>query len=176
MQREPFLSEDHLSEGDLFTLAVPPAGKPEALPRHLSECSSCSRALSEWKTAVRELTGSETDTLSRRTPREWEALEDRTLAAIRRARVGGSRRLGWWAAAVAAAVLLFAVALPLSRTTSRPTARPTLAAQQFTTQDQEDDLLLRDVARLSRADEGTGGSWSSLAPEPEKARAEEERL
>ncbi len=161
MQREPLTSADHLSEGDLFTLAVPPAGEPEALPRHLSECSSCSRALSEWKTAVRDLAGSETDALSRRTPREWEALENRTLEAIRGARVGGSRRL--------------AVALPVLRTSSRPTPGSTLAAQ-FTTQDQEDDLLLRDVARLSRADEGSGGSWSSLAPEPDKARAEEERL
>jgi hypothetical protein len=175
MQREPLTSAQHLTEGDLFTLAVPPAGEPEALPRHLSECSSCSRALSEWKTAVRDLAGSETDVLSRRTPREWEALENRTLEAIRGARVGGRRRLGWWAAAVAAAVLLFAVALPVSRTRSRPTPGPTLAAQ-FTTQDQEDDLLLRDVARLSRADEETGGSWNSLAPEPDKSRAEEERL
>jgi hypothetical protein len=175
MQREPLKSADHLTEGDLFTLAVPPAGEPEALPRHLSECSSCSRALSEWKTAVRDLAGSETDALSRRTPREWEALEDCTLAAIRGARVGGRRRLGWWAAAVAAAVLLFAVALPVSLTRSGPTPGPTLAAQ-FTTQDQEDDLLLRDVARLSRADEETGGSWNSLAPEPDKPRAEEERL
>jgi hypothetical protein len=124
---------------------------------------------------VRDLAGCETDAMSRRTPREWEALEDRTLEAIRGTRVGGRRRLGWWAAAVAAAVLLFAVALPVSRRTSRPAARPALAAQ-FTTQDQEDDLLLRDVARLSRADEGTGGSWSSLAPEPDKTRAEEERL
>jgi hypothetical protein len=164
-----------LSEGDLFTLAVPPAGEPEALPRHLSECSSCSRAFSEWKAAVRDLAGRDTDALSRRAPREWEALEERTLEAIRGARVGRSRRLGWLAAAVAAAVLLFAVALPVSRTTSRPTARPTLAAQ-FTTQDQEDDLLLRDVARLSRADEGSGGSWSALAPEPDRTRAEEERL
>ena len=167
--------DHHLGEEELFALAVPPAGVPEALPRHLSECSSCSRALSEWKTAVRDLAGSETDALSRRTPREWEALEDRTLAAIRGARVGGNRRLAWWAAAVAAAVLLFAVALPVLRTNSRPTDGSTLAAQ-FTTQDQEDDLLLRDVARLSRADEGTGGSWSSLAPEPDRARAEEERL
>src|SRR5713226_5005943 len=54
MQREPLTSPQHLTEGDLFTLAVPPAGEPEALPRHLSECSSCSRALSEWKTAERD--------------------------------------------------------------------------------------------------------------------------
>jgi len=175
MQREPLTSAHHLTKGDLFTLAVPPAGEPEALPGHLSECSSCSRALSEWKTAVRDLAGSETDALSRRTPREWEALENRTLETIRGARMGGRRRLGWWAAAVAAAVLLFAVALPVSHMRSRPTAGSTLAAE-FTTQDQEDDLLLRDVARLSRADEGTGGSWSSLAPEPDKPRAEEERL
>jgi hypothetical protein len=175
MEREPLTNPQHLSEGDLFTLAVPPAGVPEALPRHLSECSSCSRAFSEWRTAVRDLAERDTDALSRRTPREWEALEERTLEAIRGARIGRHRRLGWWAAAAAAAVLLLAVALPLSRTTSRPASRPTLAAQ-FTTQDQEDDLLLRDVARLSRADEGTGGSWSSLAPEPERTRGEEERL
>jgi len=167
--------DEHLSDGDLFTLAVPPAGEPEALPRHLSECVACSRAFSEWKTAVRDLAERDTDALSRRSPREWEALEERTLATIREARIGRGRRLGWWAAAIAASILLFAVAVPFSREPKRLAGRQTVAAQ-FTTQDQEDDLLLRDVARLARAEEGTGGAWNSLVPEPDKSRAEEERL
>ena len=174
MGHETKPSGEHLTEGELFTLAVPPAGEPEALPRHLSECVSCSRAFSEWKTAVRDLAEHDTDALSRRTPREWGELEDSTITALSGARIGRKRPLGWWVAGIAAAVALFAVALPSLRVPAGPRA-PAVAAQ-FTTQDQEDDLLLRDVAKLARADEGTGGSWSTLAPEPDKARVEEDRL
>jgi hypothetical protein len=168
--------DQHLSDGDLFVLAMPPVGEPEALPRHLSECVSCSRAFSEWKVAVRDLVERDTDALSRRTSREWETLEDRTLEAIRATRLERRRRLGRWAvAAVAASLLLFALLVPLARSARRPAAVQAVAAQ-LSTQDREDDLLLRDVARLSRGDDGTGGSWNSLAPEPEKAGGDEDKL
>jgi hypothetical protein len=42
----------------------------------------------------------------------------------------------------------------------------------FSAQDQTDDNLLRDVARLSQGEDS--GSWSTLAPEP--AGTEEEQL
>ena len=37
-------SERHLTDAELFALAAPPTGEPEALPRHLSQCQACSRA------------------------------------------------------------------------------------------------------------------------------------
>ena len=69
----------HLTDAELFTLAVPPVGEPEALPRHLSECFRCSRALQEWKLAVREIADEDTEALDRRTPAEWEGLENATI-------------------------------------------------------------------------------------------------
>ena len=45
---EPKADNLHLTDAELFNLAVPPVGAPEALPRHLSEGWSCSRALHEW--------------------------------------------------------------------------------------------------------------------------------
>jgi hypothetical protein len=168
--------ERHLTEGELFTLAVPPAGEPEALPRHLSECLACSRALSEWKTAFRELGGEDADTIGRRSPQEWEKLEERTLAAIRRSHVG-QRRLSWrWVATIAAALLLFALALPLVKGRSKPA--PVAAAQiaGLSAQDEADDVLLRDVARLTRGDEEIRSIWNSLAPDSDAARNEEDRL
>ena len=166
--------EKHLTDGELFTLAIPPAGDPEALPRHLSECLACSRALSEWKTAARDLAGEDADAVSRRSPQEWEALEQKTLAAIRRSRIG-KRRLSWrWIAMAAASLLLFALALPLARS-SRPATRHAQNVE-FTPEDREDDALLRDVARLTRGDEGNG-TWNTLVPEPDGvAQTKEERL
>ena len=164
---------EHLTEAELFTLAVPPAGEPEALPRHLSECLACSRALSEWKNAMRELGEEDAEIFSKRSPQEWEQLEEKTLAAVRRTRIGRPR-LSWrWVAIVAAAFLLFALALPLAKKRIEPKALPRTA--ELTAQDQADDALLRDVARLTRGEEGE--NWSSLVPEPEAAGGgEEERL
>ena len=79
----------HLTDAELFGLALPPAGEPEALPAHLSECGACGRALQAWKTAVRDLAREGAEPIDRRTPAEWKTAGDRTLAAIRSA---GSRR------------------------------------------------------------------------------------
>ncbi len=161
---------DHLTEAELFTLAVPPAGEPEALPRHLSDCLACSRALSEWKAAVRELAQEDADAISRRSDAEWEALESKTVAAIRRSRMERPRISWRWMATIAAAVLLVALVLPLRRTAPRPAAKPaatSASSGEMSAQDQADDALLRDVASLSRGDDGAGDDWSSLVPDPD---------
>jgi len=157
----------HLTDAELFTLAVPPVGEPEALPRHLSECFRCSRALQEWKLAVREIADDDMAALDRRTTAEWESLENDTIAAMRRA---GHRRAPalQWAASIAAGVLLGVLLLPAIRqsVSGRATAAATAA------QDQKDDALLRDVDRLSQDEDG--GTWSTLAPEPGTATGTEE--
>jgi hypothetical protein len=152
----------HLTDAELFTLAVPPVGEPEALPRHLSECFKCSRALQEWKLAVREIADEDTEAMDRRTPAEWEGLENETIAAMRRA--GRNRRAPalQWAVSIAACLLLGALLLPAIRKGGNGASRRAAAA--LAAQDQKDDALLRDVARLSRGEDG--GSWNTLAPEP----------
>src|SRR5262249_62351655 len=103
------------------------AGEPEALPRHLSECLPCSRALSEWKAAVRELADEEPEALRRRTPEEWDALADKTLEAVRRTRIGRRRSPVRWALAAAAVAAFFAIVVPLWR--ERPASRRPAAKQ-----------------------------------------------
>ena len=163
----------HLTDAELFTLAIPPVGEPEALPRHLSECLACSRALQEWKGAVRETADEEMEPIERRTAAEWEALENRTIEAMRNA--GRKRRLAamrWAVPAAAAALLLAGLLLPSRRAARSAAPRAEMVAAQLSAQDQRDDALLRDVARLSRGEDG--GSWNGLAPEP--ATGEEEQL
>jgi hypothetical protein len=164
----------HLTDAELFGIALPAAGAPEALPAHLSECLACSRALTAWKAAVRDLAAEGDDAIERRAPEEWQDAQSKTLAAIRRSRLPG-RALPWrWAASVAAVLLLFAVAVPLQRSLSRERVAEQ-ASSELSGQDQVDDNLLREVARLSRGDDRS--SWGALAPEPDPGtRAEEDRL
>ena len=173
---EPKAVTPHLTDAELFTLAVPPAGEPEALPRHLSECFRCSRALQEWKIAVREIADEETEAIERRSAAEWEALENGTIEAMRRA--GRSRHAPAvkWAVSIAASLLLAVLLLPAMRRTAREAPRqPGAAVAALSAQDEKDDALLRDVARLSRGEDN--GSWSTLAPEPGGAsRTDEEQL
>ena len=153
----------HLSDPELFTLALPPVGEPEALPRHLSECLACSRALQEWKLAVRETAQEEVEELSRRTTAEWEALENKTIEAMRRARRPGPARAVSWALTAAAALLLAIMLLPAKKADG-PRPAPAATAALAAAQDQSDDDLLRDVARLSRGEDSP--SWNGLAPVP----------
>lgn len=164
----------HLNDPELFTLALPPAGEPEALPRHLSECLACSRALQEWKLAVRETANEEIEELSRRTPAEWEGLENQTIEAMRRARRGGSSPVVRWGLAAAAALMLGFLLLPARKPERAPAAGAASILAMASAQDQSDDALLRDVARLSRGEDAA--SWSGLAPEPSAAAADEEVL
>ena len=169
---EPKTVNPHLTDAELFNLAVPPVGEPEALPRHLSECLSCSRALQEWKSAVRELADEETEELDRRSAAEWEGLEEKTIEAMKRA---GRTRRGpavKWAVSIAASLLLAMLLIPARKTGRAAAGRTAGTIAAFSAQDQTDDTLLRDVARLSQGEDS--GSWSTLAPEP--AGTEEEQL
>jgi len=47
MSHETHELEKHLTDAELFALAAPATGEPEALPKHLSTCRTCSRALQE---------------------------------------------------------------------------------------------------------------------------------
>jgi hypothetical protein len=164
----------HLTDAELFGIALPAAGAPEALPEHLSDCLACSRALTEWKAAVRALAAEGDNAVARRSPEEWDEAQAKTMAAVRRSRFTGRTLPLRWAMSAAAVLLLFAVAIPLQRSASLR-QRSAAQASELSAQDQSDDTLLRDVARLSRGDDGS--SWGALAPEPNPAtHGEEERL
>jgi hypothetical protein len=157
----------HLTDDELFALAVPATGAPEPLPVHLSGCLTCSRALADWKSALRDVGGRDEEVLARRSAEEWRAVEEGTLAAIRRAGPAGrgrSRNLTW-AVAAAASLLLFAL-LVGNRERSAPIAFDDTAGLSL--QDRADDALLRDVDRLASGEE-TGSGWSSLAPDPSES-------
>jgi hypothetical protein len=162
----------HLTPDDLFRLAMPAAGDPEALPSHLLQCAECGRQFAAWKAAVRDLAEEDETALSRRSSEEWQALEDQTLAAIRREGVPGSqrRRLAWMLGV--AASLLVAVMLVARRPVESPA--PDLDdVAELSAEDRADDALLRDVADLARGEEA-GGLWNSLAPVPGEAASEAE--
>ena len=145
-------SDQHLSDAELFGLAAPAAGEPEALPAHVLQCAACSRSLRDWKTAMRELAEDEISELNLRTPEQWRAAEDATMASIRgAARPARSRRPLRWALALAASLLIAVLAMPrrsapaVASTGSRAPAAAALSAS-----DQEDDALLRDAAYLAQ--------------------------
>jgi hypothetical protein len=168
----------HLTDDALFSLALPPAGLPEALPAHLLKCLRCARALADWKGAVRDLEERDEAVLDRRSIEEWTAVEDATLAAIRREGAPGRGRAKTlrWALPVAASLLVFALLV-----SNRPTPARSAAAFDDTAglsaQDRADDTLLRDVDRLASGEESMGGV-GGLAPDPgasDTAPAEEGR-
>jgi hypothetical protein len=161
----------HLTDAELFGIALPAAGAPEALPAHLSDCLACSRALTEWKSAVRDL-AAEDNAVAHRSPEEWEHAQAKTMAAVRRSRFTERALPLRWAMSAAAVLLLFAIAIPLQRSVRQ---RSAAQSSELSAQDQADDTLLRDVARLSRGDDRS--PWGALAPEPNPAtHGEEERL
>ena len=150
-------AERHLTDAELFALAVPPAGEPEALPRHLSECQSCSRSLLEWKVSVRELGEAEVDPINRRSPEQWNAAAEATMARIRRAaRPSRSRRSLRWAVGIAASLLILALAIPRHGAPTK-TASSAPDASGMSASDREDDRLLRDVAFLAQGDDAGAG-------------------
>ena len=170
MNQNPVDPEKHLSDAELFALAVPATGEPEAIPAHLSRCRDCSRALQEWKSAVVALAEAETGELARRTDAEWHVAEDATLAALRRA---GRPRRGahpWrWAVAIAASLLIVALVLParrraVSTASAVPTAAPQPAPSELTGADAADDELLRSASFLAAGGdvEGEGSGEDRL--------------
>lgn len=165
----------HLTDAELFGLALPPAGEPEALPAHLSECGACGRALQNWKAAVRDLARDDAGPIDRRTPAQWREAEERTLALIHRARV--SRRFPVrWAAGLAAAILVAVLLLPgRGMRAPAPASSPATEAAELSAGDRADDTLLRDVNLLASSD--SSGVWNAFAAEPgETPAAEKKRL
>lgn len=147
------ISENHLTDAELFGLAVPAAGEPEALPRHLSECQGCSRLLQEWKASVQTLAEEEVDSLNRRSPEQWNATAEATMAAIRRAsKPGRSRHPLRWAIGIAASLLIIALAIP-RRGTHVAVATAPSESSGLSAADREDDQLLRDVAFLAQGED-----------------------
>ena len=169
-------STAHLTDAELFGLALPPAGEPEALPAHLSECGACGRALQNWKTAVRDLAREDAGPMDRRTPAQWREAEERTLALIHGARV--SRRFPLrWAAGLAAAVLVAVLLLPgrglRAPASSSAPASPAGEAAELSAGDRADDTLLRDVNLLASTD--SSGVWNVFAAEPAESPADEKQ-
>jgi hypothetical protein len=164
MERKALTS--HLTDDELFGLALPPAGQPEALPAHLLQCSRCGRALQEWKSAVQQLGDEEVEPVMVRSAAQWRAAEDRTLEILRQSGTRRRFRPLPWAAALAASVLLAILLLP-ARRSAQPAAgslRAGAAVSELSAQDAADDTLLREVASLSRGEDG--GDWDGLAPDP----------
>jgi hypothetical protein len=146
--------ERHLTDAELFALAAPATGEPEALPRHLSRCRACSRALQDWKGAVRSLADDETGEIDRRTPEEWRSAEQATMAAIRRSGRPDRRAHPLrWVVGIAAALVVMALALPARRTPPTLAVAPTPAAESaagdLTAADRADDELLRQASYLA---------------------------
>ena len=149
-------TEEHLSDGDLFLLAFPPAGEPEPLPPHLAACALCGRRFAEWERAAREVAGR---------PEVSGAEFERAVMAKIRALPAPRRRVSRaWGAGLAAAAALAGAFWLGARTASRP-APPGASAESMGARDLADDALLRDVARLVEGDEGAG--WKRMAPLPE---------
>jgi ElaB/YqjD/DUF883 family membrane-anchored ribosome-binding protein len=160
-------SNTHLTDAELFALAAPASGEPEALPSHLLACQACSRALQEWKAAVRALAEEEVEEIEKRTPQEWRAAEAATRAAIRRAAPRGARRPWRWGVGIAASLVILALAMPWSPKTDRPSpgvsgvSAAADDASALSAADRDDDALLREAAYLARG----GDDNSDLAME-----------
>ena len=144
-------SDRHLTDAELFALAAPAAGEPEALPPHLSTCQICSHALQEWKASVRALAQEEVDEIERRSPAQWEARKEATMAAIRRAvRPGRGARPLRWVVGIAATLAVIALAMPARRGTPVAATVPTPAAESgLSAADRADDDLLRQASYLA---------------------------
>jgi len=159
----------HLTDAELFALAAPATGEPEAIPEHLSSCRDCARALREWKSAMGALGEADAGALERRSDEEWRAKEDATLAAIRKAGRPHHAVPAWrWALAAAASLLVAALVLsgrrpgPAATAASAPaTPRSAVSAApspDMTADDAADDRLLREASYLAGGGDVDSGS------------------
>jgi ElaB/YqjD/DUF883 family membrane-anchored ribosome-binding protein len=161
------VSDKHLTDAELFSLAAPASGEPEALPRHLSECQACSRALQEWQSALRAIGEEEVEEIERKTPQQWREAEAATMAAIRRAAPRARRNPWRWAVGIAASLAILALAMPWRQSPApAASASRTLEASAddasgLSPADRDDDALLREAAYLARG----GDDSSDLAME-----------
>ena len=149
---------DHLSDGDLFLLAFPPAGEPEPLPEHLAACAGCARRLGEWRRAARQV--------AVRPAASDEDFERAVMARVRALPSPRRRRASGFPFAAAAAAAAIAAAVWLGGRSAPRTAAPPpeAAGAAMNARDLADDALLRDVARLVAADDDAG--WKTMAPLP----------
>jgi hypothetical protein len=160
------VSDKHLTDAELFSLAAPASGEPEALPRHLSECQACSRALQEWQTALRQIGEEEVEEIERRTPQQWREAEGATMAAIRRSAPRARRNPWRWAVGIAASLAILALAMPWRQApapvaSSASTVETAADDSGLSPADRDDDALLREAAYLARG----GDDSSDLAME-----------
>jgi len=146
----------HLGAEDFFLLAFPPAGQPEGLPAHLSECEPCRRRFAEWERAAREIAG--------RPETPAPDFESAVMERVRRLPAPRSRRSRrTWAAGLGAAACL-ALAFWAGTRVRAVSARFPDAPATMSAADRADDALLRDVSRLVDEEESLG--WRELAPLP----------
>jgi hypothetical protein len=164
MTNEPLETDRHLTDAELFALAAPASGEPEALPKHLSACRACSRALQDWKGAVRALAEKDAGEIGRRTDEEWRAAEDATLERLKKA-APARRRVHplRWAVAIAASLILAVLLLPSKRPSANIAAAPTpgaaaSSAPELSPADQADDDLLRQASFLAAGGDLEGES------------------
>jgi hypothetical protein len=157
MTNEPSDVDRHLTDAELFALAAPATGEPEALPKHLSACRTCTRALQDWKAAVVSLAEEDAGEIGKRTENEWRAVEDATLERLKKA-TPGRRRVHplRWAVAIAASLLVAVLLLPPKRPPTHaaaisrtPAAKASSSADELTPADQADDDLLRQASFLA---------------------------
>jgi predicted anti-sigma-YlaC factor YlaD len=160
MNEERTETGKHLTDAELFALAAPATGEPEALPEHLSQCRDCARALREWNLAMGAVGDADAGALERRSPEEWRAREEETMAAIRR-RGRPHRPLHAWRWALAAAASLLIAVLVLTGRRATPVAAAARAAStpkatasapastDLSAADAADDALLREASFLA---------------------------
>jgi len=147
----------HLTGAELFALAAPATGEPEALPKHLSACRTCSRALQDWKGAVRSLAEADAGEIGQRTEDEWREAEDATLERLKKAGTGRRRVHPLrWAVAIAASLLIAVLLLPskqppthVAATSKTPAVTTSPSADELAPADQADDDLLRQASFLA---------------------------
>jgi hypothetical protein len=163
----------HIPFDELYALAAPPAGEPEALPAHLAVCRTCGRAFQTIKQAIVEIGYEADNATARRTPADWSQAEREVMAKVRalgtpaRRSHPGKRRAIWGGLLAASALLAFWLVRINLETGPKPepmTAQATSSAS-MSPADQADDALLRDVARLSEGGE-PAPDWKDLAPLP----------
>jgi hypothetical protein len=154
-------ADRHLTDAELFGLALPATGEPEAIPEHLAGCQQCSRALQDWKASVAALAEEDVEEINRRTPADWRAAEDATMAAIRRAgRPGRRSHPVRWALGIAAAVAVLVLAMPPRRATPDVAAAPAPSGEsELSPADRADDELLREASFLA-----AGGDDADATP------------
>ena len=150
--------DDHLSDGDLFLLAFPPAGEPEPLPGHLAACAGCSRRFGQWQRAARQV--------AVRPAASDADFERAVMARVHALAPPRPRRFSRFPLAAAAAAAAIAAAVWIGERGAPPTVAPPPDAAEaaMNARDLADDALLRDVARLVAADDDAG--WKRMAPLP----------